>query len=385
MLDDALFMGKGKFVWWFGTVEDIGDPHGLGRVKVRILGFHNPDSTQIPTAALPWAYPIMPVTNSGIAGIGHSCNGMQINTRVFGFFMDGEMGQQPVVLGTLQGTTIQQTYKAIPYGSPMPQPVADQLYQPSVTQREGDCPDGYDASTSTTDEVIPDPRTVKANTSEWVCPTTGFIASAYGERSGQHHGVDICPAGFYQQTDPGAPHLNGRVRGPVGQPVYAAAAGKVIKIWTNNIGQGGAHTTYDINGQGSRSYGNAIAIAHNLSDGPYVTIYAHLGTQQDPANSAPGDGILVTQGQTVSAGQQIGTMGRTHNRDTLTHLHFEIRVGTNLPKSSNHINPGRIFPQMAHRHQEWLSWPSHPRPYTDIVPFKLADCPIIQNAGPVAV
>ena len=46
------FMGT-QFVWWQGVIEDINDPLKLGRCRVRILGFHNPDTRAIPTDHLP--------------------------------------------------------------------------------------------------------------------------------------------------------------------------------------------------------------------------------------------------------------------------------------------------------------------------------------------
>lgn len=379
---DNLFMGKNGFYWFFGIVEDNSDPLGFGRCKVRIVGWHNPDDSELPTEALPWAYPVTSLNNAAIAGIGFSSIGPQINTRVFGFFADGEAAQQPIMLGTLQGKTIKQTFKKLPYGATPQQPIIDKLFGPGVFAREGDCPDGDDGDATSTDEKIPDPREVKINPGEWQIPTTGFVSSAYAERSGRHHGVDICTAGFFQQTDAGAPHLGGRLRGPVGQPVKAAASGEVVKIWTNDKGQRGVQTTYDKDGRGSRSYGNAIAIKHTLSTGNFITIYAHLGSSQDAAQDGPGAGVQVSLGQHVSAGQIIGTMGRTHNRDSLTHLHFEIRVGDSLPKALNHINPGRVFPQLGHRHYSWLSFADAPALYSTKIPFKIGDAPVTAGDGP---
>ena len=45
----ADYMGMNGFVWWQGVVEDIFDPYMLGRVRVRILGFHTENKTNIPT------------------------------------------------------------------------------------------------------------------------------------------------------------------------------------------------------------------------------------------------------------------------------------------------------------------------------------------------
>ena len=381
-MSDNLFMGKNGFVWWFGIVRDNADPLGMGRCRVRVIGWHNISDTELPDEALPWAYPVTSLNNAAIGGVGFSSVGPQINTRVFGFFADGEAGQQPIMLGTIAGKTDKETFTKLPYGATPQQPVMDKLFGPTVFGREGDCPDGNELDTTATDQRIPDPRAVKINKSEWQIPMTGFVSSAYAERSGRHHGVDICTAGFFQQTQAGAAHLGGRLRGPTGIPVRAAASGTVIKIWTNDKGQKNRATTYDKNGNGSRSYGNAVAIRHDLSTGTFITIYAHLGSNQDPALDGPSSGVSVSVGQTVSAGQNIGTVGRTHNRDSLTHLHFEIRVGDSLPKAMNHINPGRVFPQLSLRHHSWLSWAQTPALYSTKIPFKLFDAPCIAGDGP---
>ena len=42
------FMGKNGFVWWTGVVEDINDPLRLGRLRVRIIGFHTENKTLLP-------------------------------------------------------------------------------------------------------------------------------------------------------------------------------------------------------------------------------------------------------------------------------------------------------------------------------------------------
>ena len=42
------FLGKDQFIWWKGVVEDRKDPIMLGRVKVRIFGWHSEDKQKIP-------------------------------------------------------------------------------------------------------------------------------------------------------------------------------------------------------------------------------------------------------------------------------------------------------------------------------------------------
>ena len=103
-------------------------------------------------------------------------------------------------------------------------------------------------------------------------PVEGGISSNFGRRRrGWHKGVDIVAA--------------------PGTPIIASAAGLVI---TSSV---------------EARYGRVVKIAH---DNGFVTVYAH-----NTMNA-------VDLGEWVSAGQVIGTVGRT-GRATAEHLHFEIR------------------------------------------------------------
>ena len=97
------YMGKNGFVWWQGVVEDNDDPLKLGRVRVRVLGWHTDDKSEIPTDSLPWAAIVMPANNSTTSGKGWSPTGILQGTWVVGFFRDGLNAQEPVVFGTLGG------------------------------------------------------------------------------------------------------------------------------------------------------------------------------------------------------------------------------------------------------------------------------------------
>ena len=92
-----------KFIHFTGIVEDRQDPHKVGRVRVRCLGYHSDDITVLPTADLPWAQCALPTTAGGISGLGQSPTFLVNGTWVYGFFRDGEQAQQPVVLGVLPG------------------------------------------------------------------------------------------------------------------------------------------------------------------------------------------------------------------------------------------------------------------------------------------
>ncbi len=96
-------MGKDGFQWFVGVVEDRNDPKTLGRVRVRCLGYHTEDLVKLPTADLPWAHPMNPITSATVSGIGNTPLGVVEGTWVIGFFTDGPSAQQPVIIGTLPG------------------------------------------------------------------------------------------------------------------------------------------------------------------------------------------------------------------------------------------------------------------------------------------
>ncbi|MCY7366419.1 MAG: M23 family metallopeptidase [Frankiaceae bacterium] len=107
----------------------------------------------------------------------------------------------------------------------------------------------------------------------YVRPGTGRLTSQYGRRWGRlHAGIDIAAG--------------------VGAPIYATAAGTVKSAGS----EGG--------------YGRAVRIVHG--DGT-VTVYGHMSR------------LLVSSGQRVAAGEQIGKEGNT-GQSTGPHLHFEVRI-----------------------------------------------------------
>jgi len=70
-MNENYFMGLDGFVWFTGVVENRNDPAKLGRVQVRCLGYHTEDLIDIPTADLPWAHIMMPVTDPSMQGLGN--------------------------------------------------------------------------------------------------------------------------------------------------------------------------------------------------------------------------------------------------------------------------------------------------------------------------
>lgn len=115
-------------------------------------------------------------------------------------------------------------------------------------------------------------------TGQFVWPIGGVITQRF---SWYHPGMDIAAA--------------------FGTPILAADSGRVfVAGWPDNSG-----------------YGNRVMIDHGNG---YITLYGHMSK------------ILVTAGQTVRRGDQIGLEGST-GRSTGPHLHFEIR------RNGVHLDP----------------------------------------------
>jgi murein DD-endopeptidase MepM/ murein hydrolase activator NlpD len=109
---------------------------------------------------------------------------------------------------------------------------------------------------------------------------TAAFTSGYGVRSDPFRGAAAMHAGI-------------DLAGPVGTPIYATADGIVVE-----------------SGYNSGGYGNLVKLNHGRG---IETRYGHLST------------ILVSPGQRVTRGQQIGRMGST-GRSTGSHLHYEVRI-----------------------------------------------------------
>ena len=87
--------------WFIATVIDASPPFGFeGRVKIRVHGLHSPETYLLPQQDLPWAQCVLPTTEGGMSGIGKVPK-LQANALVFGFFMDGDQSQTPIVVGSL--------------------------------------------------------------------------------------------------------------------------------------------------------------------------------------------------------------------------------------------------------------------------------------------
>lgn len=98
---DTNFAGMNGFIWWVGVVENIFDPLKMGRLQVRIIGWHTEDTNLIPSEDLPWASPLLPLTDT------NKSLDVIPGDWVMGYFLDGNNGQKPVVMGQFNGVNAQ--------------------------------------------------------------------------------------------------------------------------------------------------------------------------------------------------------------------------------------------------------------------------------------
>jgi hypothetical protein len=113
MLEQSLispnFLGKESFRWFIGITTKYKQlDNGGYKAKVRIIGYHPDAASVVKDEELPWAHVLVPLNmGSGDGGTGVSFNSRGSET-VIGFFMDGDNGQQPVIIGSLfTGYTIE--------------------------------------------------------------------------------------------------------------------------------------------------------------------------------------------------------------------------------------------------------------------------------------
>ncbi|MGC9666846.1 peptidoglycan DD-metalloendopeptidase family protein [Planosporangium sp. 12N6] len=116
----------------------------------------------------------------------------------------------------------------------------------------------------------------------FIMPTAGWKSSDFGMRYDPYYKVWQLHAGV-------------DIAAPMGQAIYAAADGRVVRAGWNG------------------GYGNYTCISHgNYQGRDLATCYGHQSA------------ILVSAGQTVHRGQLIGRVGST-GASTGAHLHFEVR------------------------------------------------------------
>jgi len=91
------FLGRAGFNWWVGVVENRMDPLNLGRCQVRFFGHHPELRSELQTMDLPWATPSISVDSTTFM------TSLKEGDWVWGFFMDTEGAQKPVICGMLPG------------------------------------------------------------------------------------------------------------------------------------------------------------------------------------------------------------------------------------------------------------------------------------------
>jgi uncharacterized protein YoxC len=110
------FLGA-SFSWWVGQIADdstwrdnilpgkfesANQIPGWGRrYKVRIIGLHDQGETEIASDQLPWAQVMYPITAGGGQGGSGQTPNLRQGNMVFGFFLDGQEQQVPVIMGVL--------------------------------------------------------------------------------------------------------------------------------------------------------------------------------------------------------------------------------------------------------------------------------------------
>ena len=135
MLEQGLikthFLGKDGFIWWIGQIVDSSKWAGNlpstptkttkqqkgfdFRYKVRIMGYHTGSPEDLPDDQLPWANIMYPVTAGTSGGAVHTPQLRQGNF-VYGFFLDGEDAQMPIIMGVIGYNQYTALLKDIPEG-----------------------------------------------------------------------------------------------------------------------------------------------------------------------------------------------------------------------------------------------------------------------------
>lgn len=215
-----MFFGMDNNSWYVGIVEDINDLEKLGRVRVRCIGIHTDDKTLLPTDDLPWAQLVYPVTSASISGIGES-HGIINGSTVVGFFQDGELRQQPIILGTLAGKTSENVYKDRGFSDP------DNVYPREDYLNESDLPRTARAE-NLDDTYVNEEESSNVDagyTSNWETPTSEYSAQYPFNR------VKETESGHLEEWDdtPGRERIHFRHRTGTDIEIYPSGS-KVEKI-----------------------------------------------------------------------------------------------------------------------------------------------------------
>lgn len=226
MIDQGLFktnfVGRDGFQWWIGQIPDAetwhlnkpgknvgtnSDPEYRGygeRYKVRIMGYHTADKNELPDEDLPWATVMYPVTAGGGGGHSSQTSNITQGTFVYGFFLDGEDGQQPVIMGCIGYNDYQTVMRNVPNtgfvpfrGLPAPEyiPAAGRPEVPSTTAEEEVTQENSTGSTINGKE-----RTGVESATNIKDKATADNADELTEPMAQPHSCEPLPVGKIQQN-----------------------------------------------------------------------------------------------------------------------------------------------------------------------------------------
>ena len=128
MIEESLlrsnFIGRDGFRWWVGQIAPFSDNQleqnnggGWGnRAKVRIIGYHPFSEEELSNDDLPWAQVLLPTTAGSGGGNVATSTKLRPSDSVFGFFLDGDNAQLPVIMGVFGRTA--EVESSLPYTLP---------------------------------------------------------------------------------------------------------------------------------------------------------------------------------------------------------------------------------------------------------------------------
>jgi hypothetical protein len=105
------FLGRDGFRWWIGQIapEEVQkqlNKDGWGnRLKVRIMGYHPYNVVELPNKDLPWAQVLLSTSDGTGAANYATSHKVRPSDIVFGFFLDGDNAQVPVITGCFGRTS----------------------------------------------------------------------------------------------------------------------------------------------------------------------------------------------------------------------------------------------------------------------------------------
>lgn len=187
--------GFRDLLWFMGVVEDNNDPQKLGRAQVRCFGFHTEDKTLLPTEDLPWAYVISGNYSSAITV-------PQLNSWVWGFFLDGKFAQQPMLMGMMMGMPTEPSYPADGFSSATGVINVCDAYQPDLSRLSR--AEQVEQTSVAVKNITATSNVTSADGSSWSQPNSPFNASY------PHNYVHETKAGHVFELDdtPGSERVN---------------------------------------------------------------------------------------------------------------------------------------------------------------------------------